>query len=325
MDGRFDLTVTQKEFYSQQVQDNYEATPFFFKNYVSYKQEGVKGARIQFEIMAALVGGKVGAAGTSSQNSSGGEIEVVWVYPEEYIAEYFYRQLEFDQSGEYLKPKYAQRVVDAVKILEDISISALFNDDDNFKDKDDSTKSRIIDGSAAPLTFEKFIEAKTLHNKYSVNAMGEKIYAITDYVGDNTLMKLEQFSSNDYMGNQAHARGTMHGLNHLGMEFVIVPNLSAKLYGGYKHVKPGEIIIMTGDALCHGSNSGIESVVTRAHQRQGAWHTYCLANFDSKVLNSNGLTKLKFKVEDSIKNLLTLSDAEIEETKAAPAPKPKAK
>lgn len=316
-----DLTVTQKEFYSQQVQNNYEAGKFFFKNYVTHKQEGAKGARILFEVMEALVGGKVGAPGTFSQNSSGGEIEQVWVYPEEYIAEYFYRQIEFDQSGEYLKPKYAERVVEAVMILSDIAISALFNDDTNFQERGNSAKTRIIGDGTKSLTFEEFLLAKTLHNKYSVNAMGTKIYCITDYVGDNALLKLTEFSSNDFMGNSAQARGTMHGVNHLGVEFVIVPNLSDRLYGGYKHVKPGEIIFMSDDSICYGSNSGIESVITRAHQRQGAWHTYCLANFDAKVLNKNGLTKLKYKIDDALKTLLGLSVNELQTIANADVPR----
>jgi hypothetical protein len=309
--SRFDLTVTQKEYYSQQVQNNYEASKFFFKNYITHKQEGAKGARILFEVMEALVGGKVGPTGTASQNSSGGGIEQVWVYPEEYIAEYFYRQLEFDQSGEYLKPKYAERVVEAVMILSDICISALLNDDANFVDRNDKSKARVVGNVTTDLTFENFLIGKTLHAKYSINAQGTKTYCITDYIGDHALLKLTEFSSNDFMGNGAQARGTMHGVNHLGVGFVIVPNLSDKLYGGYKHVKPGEIIFMSDDSICYGSNSGIESIVTRAHQRQGAWHTYCLANFDARILNSSGLTKLKYKVPDALKTLLGLSTVEL--------------
>lgn len=335
---RFDLTAVQKEFYSQQVQENYEARGFFFKSMVDYKQEGAKGARIMFEVMEALVGGKVGASGTFSQNSAGGDIEAVWVYPEEYICEYFYRQLEFDQSGEYLKPKYAQRVVDALMVLSDIAVSALLNDDNNFVDRADATP-RIVGDGTGILTFELLLAGKALCAKYGVNTSnygaegenyggGQKVYAITDYIGDQALMTLEQFTNIDYISTYTLQNGTMNGLKHLGMEFRVVPNLSDKLYGGYKHIKPGEVVFMISDALAFGSNSELRSETVIAHQRQGAYHTYALANFDCKVLNSNGLTKVKYDVATTLPegtlevlgmNTMSLENV-IETSRSAPVP-----
>jgi hypothetical protein len=296
--SRFDLTSTQKEVYTQQVHDAYAASAMTFKNMVSFKQEGAKGARILFEIMESLVGGKVGAAGTNSQNSAGGDIEQVWVYPEEYIAEFFYRQLEFDQSGEYLKPKYAQRVIDAVRVLEDISISTLWNDDANFVDRYDGVTERIVksggDGSAG-LSFELLMEAKSMVDKYATNS-GAKIYLITDYHGSNELMKIEQYTNNDYLNRRTLEGGSVNGMNHLGFEHVVVPNLGDNLYGGYKHIKAGEIVFMLQDALCFGTNSGLESVVARIPDRQSSYITQAIANFDAKVLDSNGIAKIQFTV-----------------------------
>jgi len=289
--SRFDLTATQKEVYTQQVHEAYAASAMTFKNLVAHKQEGAKGARILFEVMESLVGGKVGAPGTNSQNSAGGEIKQVWVYPEEYIAEYFYRQLEFDQSGEYLKPKYAKRCVDAVRVLEDISISTLWNNDENFVDRYDKS-TRIVDAEGN-LTYEKLIEAKKMVDKYATNS-GAKIYLITDYVGNGELMLLEEYKNADYVSRRNLEHGSLDGMNFLGFEHKVVPNLGDNLYDGYKHVKPGEIIIMLQDSLCFGTNSGLEAITARIPDRQSSYITQAIANFDAKVLDSNGLTKLKF-------------------------------
>ncbi len=322
VESKIDLTPVLKEYYTQEVHLNYEAMGFNLKDIVEYKQEGIKGHVIYFEILESMTARKVGTAGTFSKNSKGGAISRVGLMTEEYIAEFFYRELDFDKDGLYLHPKYAERVIEAIGVQSDITISTLFHDDNNFVDRNTGSI-RIVGDESTPLSFDTFLKGKALINRYAVNTKGRTpIWCLVDYVAEYELSKFEELRHSDFVYKAFHdaltKEGTVDGMRFWGMNFKLVENLGDHIYGGYKHIKAGEIIFAMQDALGFGTNSQPKAWTEFIPDREGSFQTACIGNFGAIVINSNGLAKVKYLPSDeTIMEIMGLSSvAEFKEYRA---------
>lgn len=214
------LSQIEIEQFLSQAHAEFQSSGFLLKDYVR-QQAGVKGAVLHFPVFGeGIANQKSPQDDVVPLNISNRDVTLTlqdWYAPE-YVDRSFQQKIAVNAVDEYVKLcSYAlarradQMIIDVAEAL-------------TYSASPTSTQGTAIAAGGTGFTFSKFLQTKKALRARSAN-LGKKVLVI-DAEAEEDLLNEEKLTSAFYVNQKAIAGDGLNGMNILGMDIVVIPDMS---------------------------------------------------------------------------------------------------